>query len=361
MNRMPARPIVALLLLMAAVAAIAPATQAKGKDKGNPASLTVMTRNLYLGTDLLPIALAPSVPAFEQAATNGFNQVKATNFPARAKLIAREVKRAKPDLIGLQEAALWRTGPKDGTATRAQTVAFDFLEILRTALRQAGVPYAVVQSNDEADIEGPTSEGFDVRLTMRDVVLVRKKQRKGLRLTRRGRGTYDTRLELPTQVGTFASVRGYVYVDGKLAGRRFRFIDTHLEAYGSEIRTRQAQELLAGPARRKGRVILVGDMNSDPDGAEPQAFQALTGAGFVDTWARLYPTKPGLTSGLRADLMDPPSPNPFDDSRIDHVLVKGKIKPLNAKVVGTNPATSRTSTGLWASDHAGVVTKLKLK
>jgi len=31
------------------------------------------------------------------------------------------------------------------------------------------------------------------------------------------------------------------------------------------------------------------------------------------------------------------------------------------KIVGTNPANSRTKSGLWASDHGGVVTKLKLK
>jgi endonuclease/exonuclease/phosphatase family metal-dependent hydrolase len=357
MNRTPARRALAALLSLTALAAIAPAAQAAAK----PPSVTVMTRNLYLGTDLIPIALAQNEAQFEKAASEGFAQVKATNFAARSKLIAREVKRAKPDLIGLQETALWRTGPKDGTATRAGSVAIDYLSLLRRALKRAGLRYSVVRVTPEADIEGPTREDFDVRLTMRDVILAKK--RKGMKVVKRGGGNYTERLSIPTVAGTFVSTRGFAYADLRLAGKRFRFVDTHLEAYGDPIRTAQAGQLVGagGAAAKRGRVILVGDMNSDPNGAEPNAFKALIAGGFVDTWARLHPGDPGLTSGLEADLMDPPTPNPFGDSRIDHVLSKGRIKPLRATIVGKNPANSRTSTGLWASDHAGVVTRLRLK
>jgi endonuclease/exonuclease/phosphatase family metal-dependent hydrolase len=360
MDRMPVRRTLAALLALTAVAALAPAAEAK-KRSGKP-SVSVMTRNLYLGTDLLPIALAPNAAQFEKAASAGFEQVKATNFPARAQLIAREIKRTRPDLIGLQEVALWRTGPKDGPATRATTVAFDWLEILRSALRQAGLRYSVVRVTEEADIEGPTREDFDIRLTMHDVILA-KRNRPGMRIVRRGGGNYTTALQIPTVVGTFTSTRGYAFADVKLRGRHLRFIDTHLEAFGNSVRTAQAQELVGpgGAGRKKGRVILVGDLNSDPKGAEPQAYETLIDFGYVDSWLRLRPANPGLTSGLEADLMDPPVPNPFDDSRIDHVLFKGKLRPRSARIVGKNPASSRTSTGLWASDHAGVVTKLKLK
>lgn len=357
MNRTSARRMLAALLALTAVAAIVPTAEAATKRW----NVTAMTRNLYLGTDLIPIALAKNEAQFEKAASDGFAQVKATNFPARAKLIAREIKRTKPDLIGLQETALWRTGPKDGTATRAQTVAIDYLKILRGALKKAGLRYRVVKVTTEADIEGPTREEYDVRLTMRDVILA--KRRKGMKVVKKGGGNYTTVLQIPTVAGTFTSTRGYAFADVRLNGRKFRFVDTHLEAYGDQIRTAQAAQLVGkgGAAAKRGRVILVGDINSDPNGAEPNAFNTLISAGFVDTWARLHPGDPGLTSGLEADLMDPPTPNPFNDSRIDHVLTKGKIRPLRATIVGKNPANSRTSTGLWASDHAGVVTKLRLK
>jgi endonuclease/exonuclease/phosphatase family metal-dependent hydrolase len=361
MNRTPARLMVALLLAVTAVMAVVPSAEAKRKAKQGNANVTVMTRNLYLGTDLIPIALAPNQAAFEAAASKGYAQVQATNFAARSKLIAREVKRTKPDLIGLQETALWRTGPKDGAATRATDVQIDYLKLLRKALKRAKQKYSVVRVTQEADIEGPMADGRDIRLTMRDVVLMRK--RDGLKVTKRGGGNYTEKLALPTVAGTFTSTRGFAFADLKLNGKKFRFVDTHLEAYGNSIRTAQANQLVGpgGAARKAGRVILVGDMNSDPKGGEPDAFNALILAGFVDTWVRLHPTDPGLTSGLGADLLDPPSPNPFDDSRIDHVLSKGKVRPLTAKIVGKNPANSRTSSGLWASDHAGVVTKLKLK
>jgi endonuclease/exonuclease/phosphatase family metal-dependent hydrolase len=359
MNRTTARRTLAALLALTALAGIVPAAEAAKKKRST--DVTAMTRNLYLGTDLLPIAAARNVPQFEKAASDGYAQVKATNFPARARLIAREVKRTKPDLIGLQETALWRTGPKDGAVTRATNVTIDFLRILRRALKRANLRYRVVRVTTEADIEGPTKEDFDIRLTMRDVVLA--KRRKGMRVVRKGGGNYSTALSIPTVAGTFTSTRGYAWADVRLRGKRFRFVNTHLEAFGDSIRTAQAQQLVGpgGPARKRGRVILAGDMNSDPNGAEPSAFNTLISAGFKDTWARLHPGDPGHTSGLGADLMDPPHPNPFDNSRIDHVLYKGKLRPLRATITGKNPVNSRTKSGLWASDHAGVVGKFRLR
>lgn len=367
MNRTLGRRLLAALLAVTALAAIAPAAEAqkgKAKKKGN-ANITVMTRNLYLGTDLIPIATSPTLDAFKANATAGFNQVKATNFPARSKLIAKEVKQTKPDLIGLQEASLWRTGPSDGsTAPNATKVEFDYVKLLTKALKQAGLNYAVVRSTNEADIEGPTSGGFDVRLTMRDVVLINK-DRKDLKVTGKGGANYKATIPFPTQAGTFNVKRGYAYADLKLGGKKLRFVDTHLEAYLEATRVTQAQELVAPGGPVKGqRVIVVGDMNSDPNnagGSPPGAWNVLTQSGLKDTWPWLYKNKPGYECCLKTDsLTDPPSPSPFDH-RIDQIFGKGKLKPLSAKIVGTNPATSRTKSGLWASDHGGVVTKLMLK
>lgn len=260
-NCMPPRHALAALLAFMAIVAIASAAEAKRSGPNNP-NVSVMTRNLYLGTDLLAIATAPTLAEFEQRATAGFEQVQATDFPARAQSIAREVKRTKPDLIGLQEAALWRTGPKDGAATPATEVAYDYVALLLAALDEVGLRYSVASSTDEADIEGPTSGGFDVRLTMRDVVLV-SDRRKGLEVTGRGGANYAARVPLPTVAGVFTVLRGYAYADLELGERDFRFVDTHLEAFLEAARVAQAQELVApgGPVQGQ-RVIVVGDMNS---------------------------------------------------------------------------------------------------
>ncbi len=46
--------------------------------------------------------------------------------------------------------------------------------------------------------------------------------------------------------------------------------------------------------------------------------------------------------------------------RRDFVLFRhGPFKVMNAQVVGANPA-DRTPSGLWPSDHAGVVVELRL-
>jgi len=361
MNRTLGRRSLAALLAVTALAAIAPAAEAKKSDS----NVTVMTRNLYLGTDLIKIATAPNPDAFKAAVTAGFNQVKATNFPARSKLIAKEIKRTKPDLIGLQEAALWRTGPSDGSTTpNATKVEFDYVKLLLKALKQNGLKYKAVRTTNEADIEGASSEGFDVRLTMRDVVLVNK-ARKGLKVTGKGGANFTATIPFPTQGGVFNVKRGYAYADLKLNGKKLRFIDTHLEAYLEATRVAQATELVAPGGPVKGqRVIVVGDMNSDPNdagGSPSSAWDVLTASGLKDTWPWLYKSKPGYECCLKTDsLTDPPKPSPFDH-RIDQIFGKGKLRPLNAKIVGTNPANSRTKSGLWASDHGGVVTKLKLK
>src|SRR5262245_18857189 len=109
----------------------------KAAPPGKP--VTVMTRNLYLGADLNPAiraALAQPAGSFAQlvALANGTHAVRSvvdqTDFPVRARLLAGEIVAAKPDMVGLQEVALWRHGPLElnrlGVANAA-TVDIDFL------------------------------------------------------------------------------------------------------------------------------------------------------------------------------------------------------------------------------------------
>lgn len=115
---------------------------------------------------------------FEHRTQALWDEVNKTDFPFRSKLLAAEVERTRPDLIGLQEVALWRRGPdglKDGLATPATRVKYDFLALLRRALKRRGLQYRVGVRQQETDIEAPIEDCFDVRLTIRDVILVRKR------------------------------------------------------------------------------------------------------------------------------------------------------------------------------------------
>jgi endonuclease/exonuclease/phosphatase family metal-dependent hydrolase len=352
------RRVAALALVAATLLGVATAPAEAGT--GGP-KLTVMTRNIYLGTDLIPIAVSRTLEQFEQRAAAGLGQVLANDFPLRARLIAREINSTRPDFIGLQEVALWRRSPrgvKDGPATPSQIVVVDFLAELQEALAEAHLRYRVAVVQEEADVEGPTSFGFDVRLTMRDVILVKS----GGDLSVEGTNSenFVTRLEFPTVAGVFTSLRGWTGVDARFRGRRLRFINTHLEAFGNDLREAQARELVAsgGPGRTSLPVILLGDLNSDPAGPADQAaaFNVLAGFGFIDTWLGIHPADPGLTCCHATDLRNPTL---AFTQRIDHVLTKPALPVESAQVVGDEPEI-RASAGLWPSDHAGVVTTLRL-
>ena len=143
--------------------------------------------------------------------------------------------------MGLQEVALWRRGPDgvtDGEATPATTVV-STTSCGPTAQTQ-GARSALTRwpwPSGKLSIEAPIDKGYDVRLTMRDVILVKK--RADLRITNRSRANYKADIAVPTPSGTLTSTRGWAAVDARLRGRRFRFVNTHLEAAAAAPRNAQ--------------------------------------------------------------------------------------------------------------------------
>src|SRR3954453_8801811 len=97
-------PAAALSALVSAPAA--DATASSTGDKSRP--VKVMTRNVYFGASLTRASQAANQEEFLGAVSTIFSNFHATDFAARAKVLAREIADADPAIIGLQEVALWR-------------------------------------------------------------------------------------------------------------------------------------------------------------------------------------------------------------------------------------------------------------
>jgi endonuclease/exonuclease/phosphatase family metal-dependent hydrolase len=329
--------------------------------------ITTMTRNLYFGTSLDDVMLAPSFPAVMQAVDAAWATVQATSFPDRAKVIADEIAAARPDLVGLQEVALWRVqSPGDlllGGTTPATEVRYDFLQLLLDELALRGAPYRALVALDEIDAELPDTSGNDIRLTERDVIIARADlPRSVLHVLDTDAGHYATVLELPIggPGGPVMPVRrGWVAADVLFRGAKLRFLNTHLEDAVALIQEAQAWEFLTGPAAVDMRVLAVGDFNSDALTNSTQTCGMLLAAGFTDAWASTCPGEPGATWGHAPDLLNPV---PTLTERLDLVMFRGRIDALDAWLVGDQLA-DRTATvpPLWPSDHAGVVSVLRIR
>ncbi len=359
--------------------------EGKSKGRGGGKELSVMTRNLYLGADLTPAIAAPDRNAFVEANGKILRDVTANDFPVRARGLAEEILKKKPDLVGLQEAALWRTGPPSlepllntGAKPTATTVRYDYLaELLAQLNKGKGKPqYRVAVSQDEFDFEAPADENgqpgdgpngaipnaeINGRLTMRDAILVRNGA--GVTFKRPRMGHFANLLVVKVSGVSVAVTRGWVAIDAKVRGSKtFRFVDTHLESFDPatqvpSIRALQAGELVApgGPATSKLPVILVGDLNSDDDTVEPgdqQAYRTLLAAGM-----RERSTNEPLGCCLNSSLLAVGAGGSVSDfdHQVDHVMTRDpkEVKLRASYVTGRQPVR-----GFWDSDHAGLFSSL---
>jgi endonuclease/exonuclease/phosphatase family metal-dependent hydrolase len=341
---------------------------AQARD-GDGRVVTVMTRNVYIGTDLDPIFAARTPEALLSATATAFGNVQATNFPARAEALAGEIVAARPDLVGLQEVEIIRTGPVADPAPATNLVG-DYLELLLAALEARGLEYTPVAINVNADVEVPSALGLDVRATDRDVILARGRTLSKIRKVQEQ--NFSTNLTLPTLGGPITLLRGWSAVDVKLRGRGVRFLNTHLEPSSAAVQVAQANELLAGPAHTRLPLILLGDFNSPAEGTGTPTYANLLAAGFADAWSQAEPGAAGLTCCHASNLLNP---FPTLSRRIDLVLVRrGDGDPgdhegqrdnnrgfvaKSAEVVGDEQADRLVRLGLWPSDHAGVVATLR--
>lgn len=345
----------AYALAVPAAIAIAVIGATVGEARRAPLTVTVMTRNLYLGASLDPIVQAKSAAEAFAAVERGWAEVRANNFTVRARAIAREIAAAKPDFVGFQEAVLYRTQtPADFTVTHATNVALDYVKELRKALAARKLKYRFLDVGSWTDAELPSGDPpqMDIRLNVRDALLVRTDRK--IKILRVAQGQYAT--TTPLFAGFVIAKRGWVLADASLAGRRFRVVTTHLESFNNDSQVAQGRELATGPAlRTSAPTILLGDLNSRADGTGTSTHADLLAAGLRDAWTQAHPNDVGLTCCHGEDLREPGGPF---YSRIDYVLVRNGFRGVAAGIVGEEQR-DRLS-GLWPSDHAGVWARLRL-
>jgi endonuclease/exonuclease/phosphatase family metal-dependent hydrolase len=376
--------IIAMLAFALFLPGSAAAKQKADHDRGHGKVVDVMTRNLYLGADLAPAIGAPSLEAFVAANGKILREVTANDFPTRAEGLADEILAEKPDLVGLQEVALWRTGPPSllpvltGNPS-ATTVRYDYMQLLLEQLNKGKPQYEVVVSQNEFDLEAPADENgvagdgpepaianaeVNGRLTMRDVILARRGA--GVQTANPQSGNFKAMLAVPILGKPLTIKRGWTATDAKVRGSHwFRFVNTHLEAFDPaalvpSIRAQQAAELVApgGPATGSLPVVLVGDLNSDDDTVSPgdqQAYRTLLKAGLAER-----STDNPLGCCLNSSLLgENAGGNIADfDHQVDHVMTNDPqgVTLEDSTVTGLLPVN-----GFWDSDHAGLFSALSLR
>ncbi len=380
-----------------------------------PYRITVMSRNLYLGADV-GIALE-KIPNFPAAAQFMWDQMKQTNFAARAPKLAKEAVQDRPEVIGIQEATIWYC-KKDLFSDQVEV--FNFLDEFIAATKQTGVSYSLATANGVSafnpgysiaavpyltkvkdpeifqDIFGQDSAscGF----TIGDALLVRDDVKN--QIIQVGNTEYEASYSIVPTIMTI--YRGYTWADFKVRDSVVRLITTHLESLWDENKVPnsalQAQQLVADLKDAKMPVIIMGDFNADyrdprpvdaanpgeqpvvsdtcptPGGAKCNAFSTMIEAGFENASPDAKNAR-YFTWGASALLNGPDKKrekfaNDFGNQygftdRLDYIFTRNVYATVSSKIIGN---VWPDGSGVWScgdeicfpSDHAGVVATIEL-
>ena len=324
--------------------------------------LTVMTRNLYVGAPIE--ALFDAELPLPVAAWELWQQVKTTNYPERAEAMADEIARARPHLIGLNEVSYFDVQTTAGAET------LDFLPILLNELAERRldyVPVAYVQNfagqvplfDPATGVQGmATLVDFDFILARGDVT-VSDPQAANFEAAVVEIADIPGIGQMPIQI-----LRGWASIDAEVHGFAFRFVVSHLEPGEEQPDIQEAQgfELMAALDDEQLPIIMVGDMNSAADRSTTPTYGNFIDIGdYRDTWNR---RQPGYTCCQLSDLLNRRS---VLDKRVDLILFsddfglgRGNRRAIRSWLVG-NRFWDKTPSGLWPSDHAGVITSLRVR
>ena len=326
--------------------------------------IRVMTYNANEGSDFLEVQQATNSFEFLVAVGETITQVRATNPPERMQGLAKQIIKASPALLAVQELDQWATGSFDPTTSTCgpTTLEFDMLQELQDALAAQGAHYQLaVQAQQYAfpPIPGLTATGFLCVAVVNNIAVLARTDldARKFQWSNPQSGQYTNMLLFPTPLGTLPLPRAWASVDAISHGRAFRFITSHLESVVPAIREAQGAELRSGPANTPLPVVIAMDSNAQaaPLPQDP-TYVDFRQAGYRDVWSRIFPSIAGLTC-CQAELDNNPVSQLYQ--RIDLILTRGRVSGQNIALYGANPS-SRTADGLWPSDHAGVAAQLSL-
>jgi endonuclease/exonuclease/phosphatase family metal-dependent hydrolase len=227
-------------------------------------------------------------------------------------------------------------------------------------LSARGLHYTPISILTEFEAEAPSALGINIRFTDRDVILARADLGAELVLSNIQAQRFTTNLMFMTPVlGPLTIPRGWISVDGKVRGKSFRFVTSHLESFHPGIQAVQASELIQAACNTTLPVIIAGDLNTDAlsgNLTENAGYQIFLSSQFNDIWPLFHEGESGNTWPLHiGDSLTEATPT----QRLDLVLFRGAIGPEEVELIGNQ--RPGPTLGLWPSDHAGVVASFNLK
>ena len=248
------------LIVATLVCGLVAARADEGMDSaGGP--VRVMTQNMDEGTDFLELIAATSFQDFLKAVTTTYENILGTKPAERAAAMAREIAKARPDLVGLQEASILRTGPITQPPVPATSVQMDLLQSLLSELKKLGQHYDVVAIVPGVDAQAPSTLGLEVRITTQDAIIARRDLEHLTLQVQVQR--FLTNLTIDTPVGQITIPRGWASIDAMIRGRPLRFVTTHLEPNSPAVQKAQAIELVANASDTTTfPVVFAGDFNA---------------------------------------------------------------------------------------------------
>jgi hypothetical protein len=354
----------------------------------------VMSQNQYVGANLFPLipALASGNPEVINSALVGIISTMSANRTVdRVSALSSEILLRKPDLVGIQEAWLIWCEPINAapcTNPEFRGAWGDHLGQTEYLLAAAYTKAAYIENFEFGypfwDSQG--NMGFAYVLD-RDAVFVRK----GITYSLPAPGTgypcarpfvdgsgctfnVNTPLDFNgDEVPEAYILHGFLVVDATIGGKLFRFVNTHLEngyvdGFPGVIQSAQAVQILlatAGTAADR-KLIIVGDMNSDPsDAVDPDSpipatpYMLFAGAGLFDVWLHRPGDVLGLTCCQAEDLMNRES---MLTRRIDLIFSREEPRTVkDARLIGEVAADRLGPPGrsLWPTDHTSIAAGIR--